>query len=207
MREFALAALAALAILAAAPGAQAVDPPNFDFYGYAIVPTTAGGTLVMRSVLTNNGVVPTPIGLDFTLNQYTLVATATLLVVGPPSQYSPASVQMWEDPISGGTPADYAVPATFTNGTMILSGSFDGNLTRNRFTTTLGSFIGKVDFAGGSRLPDLSTPQDWPFGGAWKRGISGIPSGYNDNWDGKIDLSPVAVEPRTWGAIKQMYNE
>ena len=207
MRKFALAALAALAILAAAPGAQAVDPPNFDFYGYAIVPTTAGGTLVLRSVLTNNGVVPTPIGLDFTLNQYTLVATATLLVVGPPSQYSPATVQMWEDPIASGTAANYAVAASFTDGLMILSGSFDGNLTRNRFTTTLGNFIGKVDFAGGSRLGDLSTPQDWPFGGAWKRGISGIPSGYNDNWDGKIDLSPVAVEPRTWGAVKEMFGE
>lgn len=200
-----LATSVALAALLGAPTAQA-DPPNFDFNGYAIVPTTTGGTLTLRSVLTNNGVVPTPIPLDFVNNQYTLVVTGTLAsTVGLKQFYSPATVQLWSDAIGGGTAADYANGATFVDGTMILSGAFDGNLERLRFTTNLGSFIGKIDFSGGSMLGALATPQDWPFGGGWSRSVSGIPSGYNENWDGKIDLAPVAVEEQNWGAVKGLF--
>ena len=178
MRLKVLAATMALAVLTSVPGIQAADPPNFDFNGYAIVPTTIGGALTMRSVLTNNGVVPTPILLDFANNQYTLVVTGTLFsIVGIAQNYSPASIEIWEDPIGGGTPADYGNPSTFTDGTLILSGAFDGNLVRNRFTATLGNFVGKVDFTGGSRLGDLVTAQDWPFGGGWSRSVSGHPGG------------------------------
>ena len=206
MRLSALAAAVAGAGLLLGAHVVAADPPNFDFYGYASVPTTVGGTLTLRSVLTNNGVVPTPIALNFTLNQYTLVMTGTLAsTAGIASNYSPASVQIYEDAIGGGTAANYASPATFTDGTLILSGSFDGNLVRNRFTATLGNFIGKVDFSGGSRLGDLVTAQDWPFGGGWSRSVSGIPAGYDENWDGKIDLAPVAVETHTWQRVKGLY--
>jgi hypothetical protein len=208
MQLKAIAAVSIIALVAGAPRLQAADPPNFDFLGYCIVPTSQGGTLTARSVLTNGNTVPTPIALDFNNNQYTMVLTATLTVVGPPSQYSPATVQLYEDPISGGTNADYANPATFTDGTLILSGVIDGNLTRNRFTTTLGNYIGKIDFTGGTRLGDLQTTQDWPIGGGWSRNASvtpPIPPGYNEQWDGKIDNAPVAVEQRSWGAVKEFY--
>jgi hypothetical protein len=196
----------ALAVLALVPASQAADPPNFDFYGYAIVPTVVGNPFTMRSVLTNNGVVPTPIALNFALNQYTLVVSGTLASIsGIYNYYNPATIEIWEDPILGGTAANYAVPGTFTDGTLILSGSFDGNLTRQRFTTNLGSFIGQVDFSGGTRVGDLATPQDWPFGGGWSRSVSGIPAGYHENWDGKIDLAPVGVENETWDGVKQLY--
>jgi hypothetical protein len=205
MRMILTAATIGLAALAFGSSALAVDPPNFDFYGYTNVSTTLGGSLTLRSVLTNNGVVPTPIPLTFATHQYTLVVTGTCTFTSTPYQLYSATIQLWEDPVSGGTPANYADPASFTNGTLILSGAFDGTLRRNRFTSTLGSFIGKIDFSGGSRLGDLGTPQDWPFGGAWNRTVSGIPSGYHENWDGKIDLSPVSVEPRTWDGVKQLY--
>jgi len=205
MRSRVLAATMALAVLAAIPAAQA-DPPNFDFNGYAIVPTTVGGAFTLRSVLTNNGVVPTPIPLDFANNQYTLVVTATYASAsGIHKYFSPASIEIWEDPIAGGTAADYGSPGTFTDGTLILSGTFDGNLDRSGFTTSLGSFLGKIDFTGGSRLGDLATTQGWPFGGAWSRTVSGIPTGYDENWDGKIDLAPVAVNQDSWGGVKQIY--
>lgn len=209
MRLKVLAAAMALAALTANSSAYAVDPPNFDFNGYAIVPTVLGGQLIMRSVLTNNGVVPTPIALDFTTNQYTLVITGTLVAINGVTgrhDYSPATIAMYEDPIGGGTAANYATPATFTDGTTILSGVFDGNLIRNRFTATLGNFVGTVDFTGGTRLGDLVTTQDWPCGGGWSRTISGIPAGYHENWDGKIDLAPVAVTPLQWGGVKRLYN-
>jgi hypothetical protein len=196
----------ALVALGMTPGAQAADPPNFDFNGYAIVPAAIGGTLTMRSVLTNNGVVPTPIVLDFVNYQYTLVVVGTLAsAAGIAQNYNPASIQMWENLKSTGTAADYAIPATFTDGTLILSGVFDGNLIRNKFTTNLGNFVGKVNFNAGSRLGDLATPTGWPFGGGWSRSISGIPSGYQENWDGKIDLAPVAVAPQQWGGVKELF--
>ena len=206
MRLKVLAAVMALVALGMTPGAQAADPPNFDFNGYAIVPTTVGGTLTMRSVLTNNGVVPTPIVLDFVNYQYTLVIVGTLAsAAGIAQNYSPATIEIWSDLKLGGTAADYATPATFTDGTLILAGAFDGNLIRNRFTPTLGNYTGQVNFSSGSRLGDLVTPNGWPLGGGWSRTISGIPSGYQENWDGKIDLAPVAVEPQMWGGMKGLY--
>jgi hypothetical protein len=51
----------------------------------------------------------------------------------------------------------------------------------------------------------LSTPQELAVRRRWSRTVSGIPSGYNENWDGKIDLAPVAVEPQTWDKVKDMY--
>lgn len=206
MRLKVLASALALGALAMSPGAYAADPPNFDFFGYAIVSDVLNSPLTMRSVLTNNGVVPTPIVLDFTTKQYTLVVTGTLAsIVGTARNYPAATCTIYEDAIGGGTAADYANPGTFTDGTVILSGAFDGNLVRYRFTATLGNFIGKVDFTGGTRLSDLSTPQDWPFGGGWSRSVTGIPAGYQENWDGKIDLSPVAVQEKTWDGVKQLY--
>jgi hypothetical protein len=199
------ASLTAVALLLSAGGAVA-DPPNFDFNGYAQVPAGIGGTLTVRSVLTNNGVVPTPIPLNFALNQYTLVVTGTLASsAGIAQQYNPASVSMYEDPIGGGTAADYAVPGTFTDGTLILGGSFNGNLTRNTFTPNLGNYVGKIDFSSGSLLALLPTPNGWPFGGGWSRTISGIPPGYQENWDGKIDLAAVGVQQKTWSGVKGLF--
>jgi hypothetical protein len=185
----------------------AADPPNFDFNGYAQIPgTNLGQPMVMLSVLTNNGVVPTPILLDFINYEYTLVVQGTVTgASGIAVYYGAAQVDLYSDVRSGGTAADHANPSTFTDGTLILSGAFVGNLTRNIFTPTLGSFVGTVGFSGGTRLGDLATPNGWPFGGAWSRTISGIPSGYQENWDGKIDLASVAVEPRTWGSVKLLF--
>jgi hypothetical protein len=209
MRLRVLVALTALA-LAGAPSAQAADPPNFDFYGFAIIPSTIGAPLTLRSVLTNNGVVPTPIALDFTLNQYTLVVTGTLSSGNPnlpgTAKFSPASISIYEDSKGGGTAADYGAPGTFVDGTLILSGDFTPELSRIRLTSTLGSFAGTIAFDGGSRLGDLPTPVGWPFLGGWSRSSSlTIPAGYHEAWDGKIDLSTVAVESKSWSGVKGLF--
>jgi hypothetical protein len=206
MRVKVLAAALALGALVAGPGARAADPPNFDFYGYAQVSDVIASSLVVRTVLTNNGVVPTPILLDFTTKQYTLVLTGTLNgIVGIARNYNAATCAIYEDPIGSGTAANYATPSTFTDGTLILSGNFDGFLVRNRFSATLGNFIGKVNFNAGTRLGDLSTPLGWPCGGGWSRTVSGIPTGYQENWDGKIDLAAVGVENKSWDGVKLLY--
>ena len=198
------ASLALAALFASA--AAATDPPNFDFNGYAQIPANLGGTLTLRSVLTNNGVVPTPIPLNFTLNQYTLVVTGTLASVSGINQdYTPASIALYEDAIGGGTAANYANGLTFTDGTAILTGAFTPALRRITFTPSLGSYIGTVNFSGGTQLAALGGLVNWPFGGGWSRSIGGIPAGYQENWDGKIDLGAVGVETRTWDGVKRLY--
>jgi len=186
-------AVTAAALLASAGGAAAGDPPNFDFNGYAQLPAAVGGPLTVRSVLTNNGVVPTPIPLDFTLNQYTLVLTAVLTADdGTTQSYGTVGFSIYGDPIGGGTAADYGNPATFTDGAVVYSANLS-YLERVRFTATLGSFFGPLLPAAG----DL-------FGG-WSRTVTGIPAGYQENWDGLIDPGSVSVESETWQGVKSLY--
>jgi hypothetical protein len=185
--------------------ARAADPPNFDFNGYAQVATAVGQPLNVYSVLTNNGVVPTPIFLDFANFQHTLVIQGTLTsAAGLVQHHAGASIAIYSDAKVGGTAADYSNLATFTDGALVLSGTYD-DLIRNAFTPSLGSFAGNVTFTGGTRLAELSPPDGWPCGGGWSRTLSGIPAGFQENWDGKIDLAQVAVLPQTWGRVKQLF--
>ncbi len=205
MRPKAFAASLAGAVLLVGAHVVVADPANFDFNGYAQVPSSVGGPLAMYSLLTNNGVVPTPIVLDFANYEYTLVIQGTLGgVSGIAQHYGPAQIALYEDARSGGTPANYGNLATFTDGTLVLSGAFI-DLVRNTFTPTLGNFSGLVNFTGGTRLADLALTAGWPCGGGWSRTISGIPAGFQENWDGKIDLATVAIQPRSWGATKELY--
>ena len=79
-----LAASLTAAVLLGGASVVVADPPNFDFNGYAQFPVgksgivPAGAGMTMASVLTNNGVVPTPIPLNFALNQYTLIVQGSL---------------------------------------------------------------------------------------------------------------------------------
>jgi len=209
MRLRVLAAVLSLGALMLSSSAQAADPPIFDFNGYATgVSDVISSTLTMRSILTNNGVIPTPIPMDFMNNQFTLViSNATLAsIMGVARNYTGATIAIYEDPISGGTAANYASPSTFTDGTAILTGVFNGTLVRNRFTATLGNFVGAVNFTGGTRLAEISNRTNgWPCAGGWSRTISGIPAGYDENWDGKLDLAPVGIEEKTWQGVKQLY--
>jgi hypothetical protein len=205
MQLRALAASLAGAALLFGAHAAAADPPNFDFNGYAQVATAVGQPLVMYSVLTNNGVVPTPILLDFVNYEYTLVIQGTLAsAAGIAQHYGAAQIALYSDARSGGTAASYANLPTFTDGTLILSGNFV-DLIRNTYLPSLGNFTGQVNFTAGTRLGDLATPNGWPCGGGWSRTISGIPAGFQENWDGKIDIAPVAVEPQSWGAVKHLF--
>jgi len=200
------ASLLLVAMVAAIPttSALAQDPANFDWNGYAIIPGSVGGTLTLRSVLTNNGVIPTPIPTDFTTTEYTLVAGATLSLNAQPQQYTGGTVSMYADSKSSGTAANYAAPSTFTDGTLILSGVFDGLLLRHNYVV-LGDYIGYFNWTGGSRLGEVANPLHWSFWGDWFR-RGGIPSGYQDQWDGACDPpAPLAVDPSTWGAVKELY--
>jgi hypothetical protein len=66
-----------------------------------------------------------------------------------------------------------------------------------------GAFEADVTFTGGSSYESLgSQTTGYTFGGVF---IFGRPEGYDLQWDGQILLDPVAVEAKTWGAIKSAY--
>ena len=198
--------LASLLVAAACPVAQAGDPPNFDFLGHVVsVPAATGQLLVMYGVINNNGVVPTPIPLDFQNAEHTLVVEGTLASTAGSSQsYAPTTVRIYSD-LGPSTLHDFATPSTFTDGILILAGDVSGSLTRLVFSSTLGSFVGSVLWTGGVRLGELAeNTSGWAFGGGWSRQTL-RPVGYQETWDGKVDQAVIAVQATTWGGVKALY--
>lgn len=126
----------------------------------------------------------------------------------------PGLIRVYEDPISGGTAADYGSnppsalsPVTFVDGTLYL----EGNLTSFRFVlntvTQTGSYEAVVNLTAGSNLNDLplSLRSGWTFSGSTGNALN-IPAGYAHQIDGQMfleDVTPTA--PTTWGRLKSLY--
>ena len=180
----------------------------FDFNGQALIPAVLGGTLSMYSVVFDGGgAIPTPLPLDFANFQYTIVITSLpLLVDGFTQNYAGGSIVLYED---NATVADYTNPATFTDGTPILSGTFQ-NLSRTIFfpVSGTGSASGLVDWTGGTRLGEIA-PAD-QIGWAFVTGISGgstVEPGYDENWDGKVEPQEPIVpnQADSFGQVKSRF--
>ncbi len=187
-------------LLGAAPARSA---QLFDFDGQAVDAMGIGGQLHMEAVILNNSAITLPLPLDLANFQYTIVVSGlTLDSVGPSDNFSGGFVAIYEDNM---TPATWANPGSFSDGTMILSGSLF-TLQRTMFTSTLGSAVGNVDWTGGSRIGDLS-PGDrlnWPFLVSVSRAPSMVQSGYDERWDGKVEPqgAVVSTEGSTWSSLK-----
>jgi hypothetical protein len=186
---------------------QAAAQQLFDFNGQALIPASVGGFLSMYSIVSDGGgAIPTPLPLDFANYQYTIVVTnLPLLVNGFTQSYAGGSIALYED---NGTAANYASPATFTDGTLLLSGTFQ-NLSRTIFfpVSGTGSASGLIDWTGGTRLGEIA-PAD-QVGWAFVSGISGsnVQPGYNENWDGKVEPQEpiVGTEDQSLGRIKSKF--
>ena len=163
----------------------------FDFNGQALLPTGVGDNVMAYLPVDDAGLIPTPIPLDFANFEYTFVVMAPLAVVNGNSQdYGPGTIVLYED---NATPADYSNPATFSDGTAILSGTFY-DFTRTMFTANLGSGSGKVDWTGGTRVGEIApADQDnWAFVVSISNRSTVTEPGYDENWDGKVEpLEPV----------------
>lgn len=196
-----LAAAIALALPASATAQQV-----FDFNGQALVPAAVGGALSMHGVMFDPAPQTTPLPLDFANYQYTLVITGlTLDVDGNPQVYSGGAIAIYEDVA---TPADFAAPATFTDGAVVLSGVVN-TLNRNVFTATLGSVTGDVDWTGGDHVDDLA-PADqsgWTLVSGISMRAENIEPGYDEQWDGKVEPGNeiVPAETGSWGAVKKLF--
>jgi hypothetical protein len=110
-------------------------------------------------------------------------------------------------------PPNAAVPALFTDGTPILSGTltnFVTTVTRSSIGTYQTSFRSDYMFTGGTQYALVSQYGVGLMNGAWcatgtATGLCQNPAGYSAHPNGKFDQPTTAAQSSTWGAIKQLY--
>lgn len=201
MKKLLLTIMVACAV--SAPAAASAQQ-WFDFNGQALLPAAIGQDLTMYAVINNDGVIDTPLPLDFANFQYTLVVTGLTLVTdngGGGQTYSGGTIAIYQD---AATVADYTSPATFTDGSVLLSGDLT-SLNRTLFGS-IGTAAGVVNWTGGTNLSDLA-PAD-QLGWAFLTGISNRSTvtlpGYSENWDGKVEPSVPVVSSavESWSTLK-----
>jgi hypothetical protein len=147
-----------LACAASAP-ATASAQQWFDFNGQALLPAAVGQDLTLYAVINNNGIIDTPLPLDFANFEYTLVVTGLTLVAdngGGGQTYGGGQIAIYQD---AGSAADYTNPASFVDGTALLSGDLT-SLSRSIFGS-IGSAGGVVNWTGGANLNDLAPADPW----------------------------------------------
>jgi len=194
-------------VLAALPMGAAAQQ-LFDFTGQALIPGSVGGTLDMYGEIFDPVPATTPIPLDFANYQYTLVVQGlTLDVDGFTQAYSGGTITLYED---AGTVADFGSPATFTDGTAILIGTFP-TLSRTVFPGGIGSVAGTVDWTGGTHFDDIA-PEDqpnWTFLSGTHNGVDQAEPGYDEMWDGKVEPKEpiVADTASSFGSVKALFRD
>ncbi len=175
----------------------------FDFNGQTIVPVSVGGTLSMNAVVYDAPPATTPIPLDFANFEYTLVITGLVMDSdGTTQSYSGGMIALYED---NGSSADFANPATFTDGTALMTGMIT-SLNRTMFTANIGTVVGSVDWTGGTRVNELA-PEElvaWPLLSGINAMASQTEPGYNENWDGKTEQT-VSNQVLDFGELKNSF--
>jgi hypothetical protein len=103
----------------------------------------------------------------------------------------------------GVNPPNLTAPSTFNDGiSTYLDGYFTDFTVTFNTTTASGSFVGTLNFTGGDVYPLLSATNGWTFGA----NIAGTsPAGYDLQMNGDVYLQVVAVEPQSWGGVKNLY--
>ena len=194
--------------------------PFFDFYGFSYVvgqPLTVGSVVTVPARL--NTIQPDPIWpLDFNLNEYTITVDALEIVAvdvyGPVVNvtFASSTIGLYRDPMQNSDftpgPPNALVPATFVDGEPELTGVLSDMVMMFNSATGNGTVSGSIAWTGGSRLPELASPDGWTyFGGVSNHTDLGIPDGYDLAWDPQIygPEVPVPVESGSWGRIKQLY--
>lgn len=205
MRNLKKVLLLTLAVTVMSAGAASAQQ-WFDFNGQVLLPAGVGGDLTLYGVVNNNDQVDTPLPLDFSSFEYTIVIEGlTFLSTGFTEQYAGGTVTIYED---AGTAADYTMPSTFSDGTALLVGNVV-SLGRSMFTSSSGSVSGSVDWVAGSRLDEIA-PAD-RIGWALVSGVSTRTTvtlpGYDENWDGKVEPQDpiVPTDAHSWGEVKSSY--
>ena len=221
-----IGALATLALLGAQVGTAVAEPYLLNLSGNNFSVTEAaaiGQELKVAKELSqvqNNPPFALPGILDWS-TEYTLYVSG-LTLADPPGNpvknYTGGTIQLWsQNPpnapwtpttpvgsIPAYNPAD--IPTRLTDGSLLLAGSFTQFATLF-FGGQTGSISATIDWTGGSRLGNLQTlgiQNNWHWNG-WFNLTAPVPPGYQRLYGGKLEREvPVAVEPATWGAIKNL---
>lgn len=196
-----------LLLLVATPLSAQAQIQIFDFNGYVSgLPTQ----IDLRAVVFDPGAAgELPLPLDLANYQYTLVITGLLPAGG--NSWSGGAIALYEDPLVGGTEADPALPGTYADGAVYLSGVVQLSRTPNIFQPNLSNIVGTVDWTGGDHLDDLA-PADqtgWAFlAGGNSSPAEPLPAGYDEQWDGKIETEGVVgAGDGSWGDLKAGFRE
>ncbi len=225
-------ALAIASLVLATMATSALGQSELLFFGYSKYvagdPDAIGSTMDVYGILTTVGGVPTPIPVDLMNYEYTVHIGGMTVAASsntPPTvlniSYNGGEVHIYKDSLVGGTLADYANPATFTDGELILHATVDDGWTALLFDFDTdfiftGSGSGSCDFIGGTQLGDLVSAEyyleDWGFLGTPVSDPNPgqgfvVPAGYDRIFDVKLTPpnDPTPAEPTTWGTIKDLY--
>ena len=227
-----LLTLGAILAVTAGSALPALAGAEFVFRGYARcvagTPDQVGATMEVHGILEPVTGLTTPIEVDTELYEYTLAITGLDVetVDGPSGPllrlyHDAAELSIYAKLRAGGTAADFADPATFTDGELILGGGvqagcvaslldFDGN------GGYAGSADGAVDFTTGTQLDALEAAgfhlTSWNLNGTLADPDAGtvpvpVPDGYCRVFDVKLTPpnDPSPVEAASWGRIKSLY--
>ncbi len=227
MKRMTLAAapllVAALAVFMAAPASAFVNPVVDFGTGYAVegtravdnhISTSGDNLLIVGHVVAFNDpfadLDPNDPAMEYTYVYRDLVSTGTTvagsgLTAVYTTVYTGGILEVYADPSMD---SDFANPATFSNGTMILQASLSGFTLTTLGLNCSGNQAASFTFTGGSLFSRV------PGWGGVAPGLfsvcsSLVPSaqqaqGYCGLSDTKLDIDPgTPVEERTWGQLKQ----
>lgn len=215
------------ALCIAAPGLANAEPYILDLSGrnYSTSEAQAIGQELEIVGLLTPGQPNPPFqlpGISDWSTEYTLHANG-LMLADPPNQpvknYSAGTIELWSQappnaPYTPSTPPasvpayDSAdVPSTFIDGTLLLRGNFT-TFTTIFYTGDTGSISSVIEWVAGSKLAELQAQNiedNWHLNGYFNVSAP-VPAGYQRLYGGKLERAqPVAVEPTTWGRIKDLW--
>lgn len=218
-----LLAVSAAFLLALAATVKA-DTLLFDYVGfdYESPDPNPGSFGEAGSGYIGIGTVPglfAPLVADTTQYQYTYIVSGltpvSTVTIAPYIivDYSPGTLAIYEDSKLAGTSAVYGsappnatAPASFTDGTLFLTGTLAGFQFVFNTATNSGSYNATFTVTGGSQLVNFPLYQrdGWTFAGASGNALD-IPDGYLHQVDGQNFLGPVPTRASSWGGIKTLY--
>lgn len=128
--------------------------------------------------------------------------------------YTNGTIELYQDPSQdhdyGASPPNATAPSTFTNGTLLLGGTFDNFFLFWDPTTQTGAYEGTVTFNAGTGLAALNQLQapGYTFGGVLGPVAAGgnVPQGYDLQADGTLEVRwEIGVQEKSWSGIKELY--
>ncbi len=224
-----LAAAALAATLAVPAHAGPIidwDPAYYYEPGATPTHSNAGAPLAIVGVISAFG---PPLGFlnandpskDYTFYVHGMISNGTVTTPFPPygnfftTTYSPGLIEVYEgtprNSVFDPNPPNANVPSTFTDGTLILSGTISGLYWESNDFSAFksGNSEGHIVWTGGLYLPQVS-PSGIPCPSLFTGGTTWMPNlmidGYLFRHDGKMDLDcPTPARNATWGRLKTLY--